>query len=386
MRKKMILNNVKIYGESNDVNIFVEGKMISHIEAGNKENNSNQNELQLHFENAIAFPGLINSHDHLEFNLFPQFGDRLFNNYLQWSNCTSEKYKTEINKVLQIPMQQRVLWGIYKNLLCGVTTVVHHGVKIAVDNAEINIFQDYLFLHSIGLEKWWKYKLNKPSSKKIFVIHLGEGRDEYARKEIDKLICWNLFKKEIVAVHGVAMDQQQARSFKALVWCPASNFFMLNETAKIDMLKKYLPIVFGTDSTLTAEWNLWEHLRLAKRKSSIGDDELFNMLTTTPAQVWGLKDHGAIKKDHVADIVIAEKIQDNFSELNPEDILLILKNGEIKLFDKKLLSQLEAGNFNKKNYSEISIKNSKKYVHGNLPGLITEIKKYYSEAKFPVAV
>ena len=172
MQKKMILNNVKIYGENNAVNIYVDGKMISHIEDSNKKNNADQKELQLHFENAIAFPGLINSHDHLEFNLFPQFGERLFNNYLEWSNCISEKYKTEINKVLQIPLQLRILWGVYKNLLCGVTTVVHHGEKITVDNAEIDIFQDYHFLHSVGLEKRWKYKLNKPSSKKFFVIHV----------------------------------------------------------------------------------------------------------------------------------------------------------------------------------------------------------------------
>ena len=53
----------------------------------------------------------------------------------------------------------------------------------------------------------------------------GEGIDEYAKKEIDTLIRWNLFKKEIVAVHGVAMDVQQAKSFKALVWCPCFKFF-----------------------------------------------------------------------------------------------------------------------------------------------------------------
>jgi adenine deaminase len=161
---------------------------------------------------------------------------------------------------------------------------------------------------------------------------------------------------------------------------------MLNGTAKVDILKNHLPIIFGTDSTLTADWNLWDHLRLAKEKSSISDDELFDMLTTTPAQVWDLKDHGAIKKDNVADIVIAENKNNDFFELNPENILLILKNGEIKLFDEKLLDQLGSESFNKKNYSKISIKNSKKYVHGDLPGLITEVKKYYPEAEFPVTV
>src|SRR5271154_2529475 len=241
----MILRNVKIYGENNAVNIFVEGQMIFHVSESNSGNISNTNELQLYFDNAIAFPGFINSHDHLEFNLYPQFGDRLYNNYTEWGKYVLEKYKEEIGKISRIPLPLRVSWGMYKNLFCGVTTVLHHGEKIAVDESVINVFQDYHFLHSVGFEKNWKFKLNKFSPEKLYVIHIGEGIDEYAEKEIDKLIRWNFFKKEIVAVHGVAMTAIQAKSFKALVWCPASNFFMFDKTAKVDTLKEHTQIIFG---------------------------------------------------------------------------------------------------------------------------------------------
>jgi cytosine/adenosine deaminase-related metal-dependent hydrolase len=35
----------------------------------------------LDLNGALAFPGLINSHDHLDFNLFPPLANRIYNNY-----------------------------------------------------------------------------------------------------------------------------------------------------------------------------------------------------------------------------------------------------------------------------------------------------------------
>jgi cytosine/adenosine deaminase-related metal-dependent hydrolase len=34
----------------------------------------------LSFDGALVMPGLVNSHDHLEFNLYPQLGDRQYRN------------------------------------------------------------------------------------------------------------------------------------------------------------------------------------------------------------------------------------------------------------------------------------------------------------------
>src|SRR5581483_1483855 len=118
------------------------------------------------FDDVIAFPGLINSHDHLDFNLFPKLGNKLHNNYVEWSNYIHANNKGTINRVLQIPKQLRVQWGIYKNLINGVTTVVNHGPMLKIDSDIITVFQQYHLLHSIQLEKYWKYLLNKPFKKK----------------------------------------------------------------------------------------------------------------------------------------------------------------------------------------------------------------------------
>jgi cytosine/adenosine deaminase-related metal-dependent hydrolase len=50
-----------------------------------------KNGIQFFFENALVFPGLINSHDHLDFNLFPRLGNGIYENYLEWGQRHSSK-------------------------------------------------------------------------------------------------------------------------------------------------------------------------------------------------------------------------------------------------------------------------------------------------------
>src|SRR4029077_6161910 len=112
-------------------------------------------------------------------------------------------------------------WGMYKNLIAGVTTVVNHGTRLNIGNPLINIYQESQNLHSVKFEKGWKWKLNNPLLKnKDCVIHTGEGSDKQSSVEIDHLLNFNLLKRNLVGVHGVAMNASQARKFKGLVWCP----------------------------------------------------------------------------------------------------------------------------------------------------------------------
>src|SRR5580700_225748 len=115
----MILSNVHIVGESIKKNIHIKNGLISAV-----DNNSatTLQEVNIEFENALAFPGLINSHDHLDFNSFPQLGNYVYNNYVEWGNDIHQQNKAVINAVLKIPKTLRIQWGVYKNLLNGITT------------------------------------------------------------------------------------------------------------------------------------------------------------------------------------------------------------------------------------------------------------------------
>jgi cytosine/adenosine deaminase-related metal-dependent hydrolase len=378
----MLLNNVKLAFTTNEVNIRVTDGKIAQISPGH----FTSEELTVSFDNAIIFPGLINSHDHLDFNLFPALGDTIYNNYTEWGTYIHKNYKDKIAAVLKVPSPLRNQWGIYKNLLCGVTTVVNHGKKIKDQSSLITVYQDCQSIHSVQFERKWKLALNNPLKKNLpVVIHTGEGTDVASLKEIDKLISWNFLKRALIGVHGVAITENQVKAFKALVWCPWSNYFLLNQTAPVNRLKKHTALLFGTDSTLTGDWNIWDHIRLARKTKFLVDKELFDTLTINAANIWKLN-IGEIAENRDADLVVAKmkngSSANSFFEIDPEDILMVIHKGKISLFDEELIAQLNG--INLKNYSRININGTSKYIQGNLPELMQKIKQYYPEASFPV--
>ena len=381
----MILNNVKILSADQAVSIRIRNGKIEQILPGHFHDKTEP--FDLIFDNAVIFPGLINSHDHLDFNLFPALGNKTYKNYTEWGKHLHKHYKTEIEQVLKVPEVLREKWGIYKNLLCGVTTVVNHGKKISVTDSPITIYQDCQSIHSVKFDKKWFCRLNNLFKKKLPVaIHCGEGTDQSALKEIDHLKNWNLLKRDLIAVHGVAMTENQAPAFKGLVWCPESNYFLLGKTAPVNCLKKHLPILLGTDSTLTGDWNIWKHIQLARKTKLLSDQELYDSLTINPAKTWGLNE-GEILKDRSANLVIVKAHDylngyDSFFSVNPKKILMVIHQGNIVLFDEELWAQLK--HIDLSVYSKINIGGVYKFVYGNLSGLMQEIKQFYPTAEFPV--
>ena len=379
----MILNNVKLLNDTEAFNIVINGDKIGNITTSAL---ADYKSLQLNFNGALIFPGLINSHDHLDFNLFPQFGNRTYNNYTEWGNYIHQQYKAEIAQVLKIPVALRSRWGLFKNLLCGVTTVVNHGAPSGVSDDLISVYEKAQSIHSVGFDKKWRMRLNNPLKRDTPVaIHVGEGSDRSAFNEIDKLLKWNLLKRKLIGVHGVAMTAKQAKNFEALVWCPQSNYFLLNKTAPVEDLSNSTNILFGTDSTLTSDWDIWEHMRLAKKTEKLSDEALYNTLNINAAKTWQLN-NGTIEAGKDADLVIA-KADNNltaFFDITPADILLVMHKGTIRLFDECLLPQLESVDLER--YNRIYIKGAYKYIQGNLPELITEIGKYNPSVSFPVSM
>jgi len=382
----MVVNNVTLTGSGLPVNIYIKGRFISSVSA--EPTSLNTDELQFDFNGAIAFPGLINFHDHLDFNCFPVLSNGPYKNYKAWGKDIHRVHKNEIDAVLKIPLQLRSQWGVYKNLLAGVTTVVNHGSVLKIDNPLITVWQEFQSLHSVKLEKYWKLKLNNPfARKKTCVIHAGEGTDRGSSKEIDELLSWNLWSKKLIAVHAVAMNTRQARKFSGLVWCPESNKTLLNTHADIDLLKENARIVFGTDSTLTGNWNAWHHLRTARATHLATDAELFAMATSQAAKLLG-SHSGDIRHGKKANIVIAKDKSgkpgwDSFYATDPEDILMVMHKGKIRLFDSQYYSQLKKVNFNLSDFFPVTINGEVKYVEGNIPALMADIKHYYPGAVFP---
>jgi cytosine/adenosine deaminase-related metal-dependent hydrolase len=331
--------------------------------------------------NSLLFPGLINSHDHLDFNLFPALGNRVYANYRDWGRDIHHRNRSEIDAVLKVPKPLRTRWGIYKNLLNGFTTVVNHGDPLDTGPELITVFQDYPCLHSVGFEKNWRWKLNRHfRARSPFVVHVGEGTDRQAHAEISRLIRWNFFKNDLIGIHGVAMDDRQATAFRALIWCPASNRYLLDRTAPADTLKRSTTLLFGTDSTLTAPWNAWDQIRMAREEAKLTDGELLDALTISAARIWGLTCTGELAPGKDADLVIARPrgsgqtqtaTFEDFFSLGPEDIQLVMQKGQIRLFDASL------GDLSRQGFQTVKVGEKEKYVQGDINGLMQEIGEYY---------
>jgi cytosine/adenosine deaminase-related metal-dependent hydrolase len=387
----MRLCNVNLMGTGGPQHIQVVAEKIKTVTADSRELSWQPRELTIELDHGLAFPGLINSHDHLDFNLFPQTGNGIYPNYTRWGHDIHQHNQESIREVQKIPQAMRIRWGLYKNLLNGVTTVVNHGPRLEISDPFITVLQNHHCLHSVHFEKHWKLKLNNPFSKQQpYVIHTGEGTDSLADKEIDELIRWNVLKKTLIAVHGVAMKPNQARAFKALVWCPASNYFLLNATADTLRLKKSTSILFGTDSALTAGWNLWEHLRMAKKTNGLTDPELFETLTSNPSIVWEQPLVGSLSAGKDADIVIAKPTGvpgwEGFYSLNPEDIRMVVQKGMVRLLDEEILNQFSENEFSLDQFSKISISGKVKYVYGDVPSLVAGVRQYDPHVHFPISL
>ena len=386
----MQLTNLRLVGQNELKRIHIENGRIVFVGSNEEPEPGSVHDKQLFFKEAIAFPGLINSHDHLDFNLFPRLGNHIYNSYTEWGTDIHRNNAESISRVLNIPRHLRVQWGIYKNLLSGITTVAHHGAKPQLQQDLISVCQEADSFHSVSGEKGWRLKLVNPFKKnKPVVIHIGEGTVPAAFEEINDLIRWNIFHRTLIGIHGVAMNEKQAASFRSLVWCPAANYFILNKTANIGLLKQHTKILFGTDATLSASWNIWEHLRLARDQRMVSDTELFDMLTTAPADIWGLENSGSIAVNQWADIIVAKpaagvKGWDAFYGLNPEDILLVMHKGNIRLFDQDLHDQLKQAGYPLNDFYKICLGDNVKYVQGDLPGLMKEIRVYHPLINFPV--
>src|SRR5580704_8503062 len=85
-----------------------------------------QREPELDLSGHLILPGLINAHDHLEFNLFPRLGLGTYPNAREWAADIFHPGASPVREHLSVPKPVRLAWGGLRNLLSGVTTVAHH--------------------------------------------------------------------------------------------------------------------------------------------------------------------------------------------------------------------------------------------------------------------
>jgi cytosine/adenosine deaminase-related metal-dependent hydrolase len=294
--------------------------------------------MKLDLDGHVVLPGLINSHDHLEFNLFPRLGRGVYPNATEWARDIYHPERSPIREQLQVPKPVRLAWGGLKNLLSGVTTVCHHNpyeYKIFGAGFPVRVVRRFAWAHSLAFEPDLAARVRARRRGEPFVIHCGEGTDRAARREVETLDGLGGLDECTAIVHGVGLTPHSLKLMRmrraALIWCPTSNLKMLGRTVSRAVLRSGIPIALATDSALSAPVDLLDELAVAR--AFVPAARLVEMVTSAAERIFGLAATGdwiAVRSDR----------RDPAGALLHGSVALVVNRGRIRLISLDLARKL----------------------------------------------
>lgn len=365
----LLLKNISWKNEREPVtgDVRVKDGVISEIGYGLAPN---KKETPIDFKDHFLYPGLINSHDHLEMNLYPLMGKPPYQNYTEWAKDIYKPKESPIKEIESVDIKDRLLWGGIKNLISGVTTVVHHNPShrmLTKRDFPVRVVET-AWAHSLAFEK----SIEKKSLKKgpPFVIHAAEGTDEFAQNEIDKLKELGLLKENTVLIHAVGLNKQNTKLIEqansSIVWCPSSNFFMFAKTLPLREIVNKVKVALGSDSAMTGPATLLDEMRAAQNSGLASASEIYEMVTEIPARIFQVETP-QIEIGKAADFWIAPANNDdylnNIFKIGPAGINGVFVDGEMRFGDLDLAAKLAAKGF------QFQVQREVKWCAYNIPAL-----------------
>ena len=266
-------------------------------------------------QGGLLIPGLINAHDHLELNTFKRLKYRdSYTHSLDWIEDIEARFDSDPDLTAPRcqPLADRLLVGMVKNILSGVTTVCHHNplFRSLRGGYPVGVVLEYNYCHSLfrGGDVAASYRETKADQP--WIIHLAEGVDERAVTEFAQLNTLGAVGEQTVLVHGVGLTDEQRRDLinrgGGLIWCPGSNQFLFGQTASVSGLAQAGKLALGSDSRLTGESDLLSELQMAYGTGQLTSQQLFKTVTTNAAGVLRLRygGKGQLVQDGIADLIL----------------------------------------------------------------------------------
>lgn len=377
-----------------------------HITHVSKSARKAQDAMQIDVSGMLIFPGLINCHDHLLGTYVPRVGDRRpYMNWLEWDNDL--KSAPQYAERQQIESSDLYQLGGFRHLLCGITRVqdhIPHFVReLFAKNMPIRIISDFAMAHSVTSYalKWGdgiEIEHAKAVEKKIpFITHCSEGFDEETLKSVSTLQSKNALSRQTVLVHGIAFSDKDiellAENKCNVVWCPVSNLYMFEQTARVkELMDAGVNVCLGTDSPMSGSFSIFEEFRAAREfyrfayGREIDDRLLVDMLTVNAARAMCLSDAGEIAEGKMADLLLIDGNTSNpwasLTHADYSDIMLVIADGVPKYGDVAFAPVFDAM---KIPYQNLLVKGSRKIIAGDVLGLLGRVRsavKFNKELDF----
>ncbi|MFC1671614.1 amidohydrolase family protein [Planctomycetota bacterium] len=356
---------------------------------------------ELDVSGLLVFPSAINAHDHLLGSWAPKLGHGPYQNVYEWLELLHAPDHALRMERDDNPGNEVYMLGAYKNIASGAASVVDHYMRKEDDFFEqypVRIFHYFGRTWTMRAETGWggtiEEELKIAGDTLPYVIHISEGVDEETRGELRRLAERGGVRSNSLLVHGVAFDGADldivAEAGASVVWCPASNMFLYEQTLGVqEALDRGVNICLGTDSALSGSSNIFEEARFGAdvyRKVNgrpIDGNVLFEMLTCAAAKALQVDNElGRLQTGFLADVLVTQSTCDDpvmsFIETRPRDIDLLLVGGKPAFGSARHRDYFERLC---ERYSSVSVDGEEKLVVGDLNGLLDGIDKRFGSKK-----
>lgn len=373
--------------------VQIEKARISQV---SKTSRKSADSMQIDVNGMLIFPGLINCHDHLLGTYVPRVGDRRpYLNWLEWDNdLKSSPVYAERQQIESTDLYQL---GGFRHLLCGITRVqdhIPHFVReLFAKDMPIRIISDFAMAHSVTsfALKWGdgiEAEHAKAKEKNIpFITHCSEGYDEETLRSVETLAGKKALSKQTVLVHGIAFSDKDIELLAEhqchVVWCPVSNLYMFERTARVkELMDRGINVTLGTDSPMSGSFSIFEEFRTAREfyvyayGRAIDDRALVDMMTVNAAKAMCLPDAGEIAEGKAADLLLIDGNSTNpwaaLTHADYADIMLVIADGQPRYGDIAFAPVFDAM---KIPYQTILVKGARKIIAGDILGLQNRVRR-----------
>jgi 5-methylthioadenosine/S-adenosylhomocysteine deaminase len=337
----------------------------------------------------VMFPGLIDLHNHLTWNVLPNWQPpRLFSNRYDWqelpeyAQSLSGPYNTMMNAGAGCDMNR---FGEVKSIVNGGTSTVGGFGPTAAEPARNRCIQGLARNLDLSADLTASPALNQepyrnvvfpfeispaeeqtirtvdpdstdPTRAHAAVMHLAEGTDAAARREFRLFRAHQYLRKGVSVIHGVALAPDQIRELAAggvgFVWSPHGNFILYGQTADVmTAIGAGMTVAIGPDWSPTGSAGMLEELGFAYRYSlgtlggAIPEATLVQMATSNPARLAKIDGQlGSLEPGKIADLLVMKRrgrtAYQSLLTGSPADVLLVTVGGVPVYGDRALMRTL----------------------------------------------
>lgn len=324
----------------------------------------------------LILPGLIDTHNHILFDIFDETHwspTKAYLNHNQWTGEPRYKALVDAKQYLNgegSPVSlgcEMDKYGELKALISGTTSVqtsanpsdkaCYGSLARTVDQAQNGLAFDHVQTSTLfpNLASANSVCANFTNGRTdAYMVHIGEGVDATSRREFANLgtvssTAQCLYSSNTAIIHGTALEDPEMTTMAAhgmsLVWSPRSNVFLygsgtdFTKTTDIPLaLSKGINVSVAPDWSIGGSQNMLDELRFADRvdNEAWGDQltpqQLFRMATINPARALGLENVlGSIEVGKKADLmVIPGDLAAPYEALlraTPKDVRLVMVGG-----------------------------------------------------------